>query len=725
MAGYQRVDGYRWFDGKSETKFANGWTADWRCGDLYPNDIWVVLDSVYDLTKYHVNTNYETDLRYSLFFYGADKVQIGDSVYFNSQFNGWRTFKLDRKAVRFVRLKTYQSFASNTGLRDVQFTGKMVGTAENIFPVAGAYLYRDAGVKAHGMNYLGDRFDKLDLQDDTIVTKITKSVRWYESGNDFDYYPDTYTGRLMDAPLYLGRYTNNGQYGYEALSQKLRRRGLSPMFAKTGGTIKQATDINSISNNTGWIGWASADKRYTEPTAQPESDTAWLPLAEQYYRFITLWGSNPDAVQSGRVTGVMPANPSWAAKGQNTIDIMETGNEESRFWVQSYYLTPKAYYEHEKAIYRRGKQADSKMPIYAAALPGYDTTFWRAVWWSHYWSGGDVNNFPTDGFNFNMYLNNIKSEQAGSGEPYAISPEKWRIREEMQMLMDFFNRMFPNKQVQWTEFGYATDDVSPYDVNPIGEKSDRKVQADWTLRLKALVQSVPFISRMYYYSFFEDGTGPFNSMAVARDSNDWRHVIPQPVGYALGQELRNEADYTWFSSVVRDGDSTGVWVTKKNSVSDPKKVLYKVWRGTDANQTGSITINVGDAQSATIYRLRYDSWFSDSLRASITGGNITLAVGEEMVWIAAYEANMPIPPDPPIPPVPSDTAYVEKVVKKVKLLPYRLTVVVRYDDGTEEVVRKNGIFPLTAVMNSRKEGRKAVLLKFFDGSMRVIIKKGD
>jgi hypothetical protein len=177
--------------------------------------------------------------------------------------------------------------------------------------------------------------------------------------------------------------------------------------------------------------------------------------------------------------------------------------------------------------------------------------------------------------------------------------------------------------------------------------------------------------------------------------------------------------------VVRDGDSTGVWVTKKNSVSDPKKVLYKVWRGTDANQTGSITINVGDAQSATIYRLRYDSWFSDSLRASITGGNITLAVGEEMVWIAAYGANMPIPPDPPIPPVPSDTAYVEKVVKKVKLLPYRLTVVVRYDDGTEEVVRKNGIFPLTAVMNSRKEGRKAVLLKFFDGSMRVIIKKGD
>jgi predicted esterase/lysophospholipase L1-like esterase len=722
MAGYNRVDGYRWFDGDPNTKFVKvDWTADWRAGDLYPNDIWVVLDSVYTLTSYDVYTNYESGLVYSMFFYDASKNQIGDSIAFNSLANGWRSFPVSRSGVRFARLKTYSTFASNTGLRDVRLNGTTTSAAASIFPTPGSNAYTDPGVKAHGMNYLGDRFDKLDLQNDTVVTKITKSVRWYESGNDFDFYPDHYTGRLIDGPLYLGRYTNGGANASEALSAKLRRRGLSPMFSKTGGTIKQATDTNTINNNFIWQGGATAQFKYTEPTANPEIDTAWNPLAEQYYRFITLWGNNPSAVQSGTVTGILPANPTWATKGQNTIDIFETGNEESRWWQQTYYHTPKAYYEQLKKIYTRGKQADSNIPIYAAALPGYDTTYWRAVWWWHYWSGGNVNVFPCDGLNFNMYLNNDKSDQGGSGDTYAISPEKWKVREDMLLLKNFFNRMFPGKQVQWTEFGYATDDFSPYDVNAIGSKTDRQVQSEWTLRLKAIVQSTPFISRMYYYAFFQDWTGPFNSMAAARDSSDYQHVIPEAVGYGLGQEMYIEQWYDWYSTVVTNGDSTGVWVTKKDHLTDSTKKIYKFWRGTDSNSSGNYVITVPGATSAKLYTLRYDRWLPDSTNLGVTSGQFTVPTSEAMSWV-----EVTAPPE-----VPSGNIYVSKIQKRIGYLPYRITAFITYEDNSRVEIKETttGNFPLSNIWKSSEviegQNRQVANLRFTNGTLRVIKKKGD
>jgi hypothetical protein len=393
--------------------------------------------------------------------------------------------------------------------------------------------------------------------------------------------------------------------------------------------MKWIRDTNQVNNNYKWQGMSgTADLRYTEPGADPEMDTSWAPLAEQYYRLISLYGSNQHAKRSGKVIG------GDSTRGQNSIEIFEWDNEASRWWVRSYYHTPKAYYEAIKKVWTRGKQADPKARIYASALPGIDTSFWRAVFFCHYLAGGDVNNFPADGFNFNMYLNNYKSEQGSNGEPHAISPERWKVMEEMAALRSFFNRMFPGKAVQWTEFGYATDDVSPYDVDPIGEKSDRQVQADFTLRLKALVQTQKIVERMYYYSFFQDATGPFNSMAIARDSSDYIHVIPFPVGYALGQELMIEKGFNFFSDIIKNGDSTGVWVTQKKHSQDASRMLFKVWLGSSNGSTiGQFNLKVPGATTATLYKLRYDSFVPDSLSLTVTKDQVVIPVSESMVWV--------------------------------------------------------------------------------------------
>jgi hypothetical protein len=322
-------------------------------------------------------------------------------------------------------------------------------------------------------------------------------------------------------------------------------------------------------------------------------------------------------------------------KGQNLMDIFEWDNEPSRWWSQDYYHSPKAYYEAIRAVYNRGKQADPNARIFAGALPGIDTTYWKALFFIHYLQSGTAP-FPTDGFNFNAYINNANKGQR-EGE-FAISPESWGTLDMITGLQSFFSKFFPGKQVQWTEFGFATDDGSPYDVNRIGEKTEREVQADWTLRLKAITQTVKFISRMYYYSFFEDNTGPFNSMALISDKFDsgskYKYSLVQPVAYALANELYAERDYNFYADIVYKGNSNQVWVTRKDHISQRNKKLYKVWIGTSTGKNyPDFSFTVRGARKAKLMQLNYKGFKPSSKNIDVINGKMVFPVSESMTWL--------------------------------------------------------------------------------------------
>jgi Secretion system C-terminal sorting domain len=227
----------------------------------------------------------------------------------------------------------------------------------------------------------------------------------------------------------------------------------------------------------------------------------------------------------------------------------------------------------------------------------------------------------------------------GQSGRYGISPEQFDLSATLTSLKAFFDKHFPNKTVQWTEFGYATDDVSDYDVDPIGTKTDKMVQAEWTLRVKAVTQTVRFLPRLYYYAYFEDFTAPFNSMAMIRDTFNTQGVYlyskVQPVAYALAQEIYAEKNYPFFSSVVTSGDSTGVWVTRKDNPADATKRLYKLWRGSANGDTTRFVFNVTNMVNAKIYTLRYDSFVPDSVSRTVTGDTLQLNVTEGMIWVEA------------------------------------------------------------------------------------------
>ena len=251
MNGYKQVDGYRLFDRKNDTRFGQYWSADWRSGDGYPLDVWVVLDSIYNVTRTSYYLNHTNGTTYSLFFYDKNRKQVGDSLSIKVYGGGWEHITVSKQNVRFLRVKAYSTFAANDGLWDIALSGRAIAPAPSIFPTATATPATDWAEVAHGMNFIGDRFDKLDTQGDTIVTKVAKSVRWYETGSEFDFFPLTYRSRLIDGPLYVGRH---GYNGFGNLAGKLRSRGLKPMFLKTGGTMKWIADTNQVNNNFKWQG---------------------------------------------------------------------------------------------------------------------------------------------------------------------------------------------------------------------------------------------------------------------------------------------------------------------------------------------------------------------------------------------------------------------------------------------------------------------------------------
>jgi hypothetical protein len=580
-----------------------------------PFESWLVLDSIYNLTefKYYVGPSVPTE-GFTIRFFDVNRKEVGSYITTSTiyRYYRWNTVPIPRNGVRFIQFQVFDMQVNWDGINEFQFYGQAIAKAPTIMPAKYNYKPVDLGVYAHGVNTLGDRINKVITPGDTALKKVAKAVRWYWHNSEFDYYPETYWGRLEDSRTFLGRFGYNHSGN---LLNTFKRWDIKPMMAAMGGSIKWIADTNIAKKNDTWLGYAMEERKYTEKTANPENDTAWKPLAKRYASLISLYGKSKGFTNSfgGDTTS-----------GQGQMEIFEWDNEPNGWWKQYYFHSPRAYYKAIKNIYNEGKKADPTSKIYAAALPGIDTSYWRAVYFVHYLENG-IAPFPADGFNFNMYLNDGDLQRQGT---VGLSPEKFNIHGVLTAMQEFFNRFY-GKPVQWTEYGYAVEESSPYDV------PDRITQVNYTLRLKAITQTVPLISRMYYYAFFEDNSwAAFHTMGLFRDSNDWKTVIPYPIAYALAQELYIERHAPWFSELVKNGGDTGVWVTKKGN-------LYKIWK---ASGSASYTL----PGPAKIYRVNASQWMPDST----TGQTITAS--EAITWALV---------DPTQPPPPVTTKTIKAIIK--------------------------------------------------------------
>jgi hypothetical protein len=612
LNGVRGKDISRLFDGNLNTSFnAN------QVGEplAFPYESYIILDSLSNITQFSYYTgNAGGTQGFMVRFLDHNRNQIGNFITTPTagKYQSWTRLTVNYPGTMFIVFQTTDLMVQWDGINEVSFSGVKIGKSPTIYPQKYNYIPIDLGVYAHGVNQLGGHINKTYLGD-TVLRRVAKSVRFYWVGQDFDIYPQTYTGSLEASPLNLGRYGYNHSGN---LLNTFKRWDIRPMMTKSGGSIKWLSETEANQNGIYLGGTQAQVKKYIEPGSNPETAEAWKGLASQYSKLITLYGKSKG--NSGAINGD-------TTSGQSTMDVFEWDNEPNRWWQTEYYHSPRAYYQALKAVYDKGKAVSPFSKIYAGALPGIDTVYWKAVYFAHYIENG-LAPFPADGFNFNMYLNDGTQQREGT---VGLSPESYGIRSTILSLQDFFNRHF-GKPVQWTEFGYATDIVSPY------EAPNRTEQANWTLRLKAIVQSVPFINRMYYYAAFEDGTGPFNSMGLFKDSNDWKTVTPRPVAFALAQEMYIERNSPWFSELIKNGGDTGLWITKKGN-------LYKLWHPKG-------TVNYSLPTGSKVYKIKDQSWYPDSTNTN------NVVIDGSMTWVIHSTV-------PPIDTIPCPNRTIKAIIK--------------------------------------------------------------
>jgi hypothetical protein len=569
--------------------------------------------------------------------YDSNKNMVYSQLLSTEQYNEWREVPNTNlyPNVRFIEVYGTTMANVNAGIPELRIYGDVQSVAETIYPTPVVANPPDEGKYAHGVNTLDYYIDFVDQGGTNIISKMSKNVRAYYEGTRFDFYPNAYTGSLVSAPLWLGRFgTDHLIYWFN----RAKTLDMKWQFSKTGGSIKWLTEAEA-SNNTTFLGGANSF-RYTEIGADPTLENSWLAAAEQYYRVVALYGTN-NAITfpNGTITG------GSAVTGQNKLDYFELGNEEDRTWVPTYYLTPKAWYARLRTMYNRAKQADPNAKVLAPATTGLKKEYWRAVYFYHYWLYGKDVPFPADGICMNMYVNNGFLGQQQSGQD-GITVEEYGMLGYLEDLKATFSYIFPGLPLIWTEFGYATDPESPYNAPAIAPKTDRQVAADWTLRLKAVAQATRFVQRMYYYAYFEDFTGPFNSMAMQKanfsSGGAYTYSTVYPVGYAIANEIYIEDGYNFYSDILVNGSNTSHWVTRKTHATDNAKLLYKVWMGTaNGSTTNNVVINAGGTiATATLYTVNYASYLPTFQSLTPNGATVTIpTVNEGMSWVEITLSN--------------------------------------------------------------------------------------
>jgi hypothetical protein len=624
-------------DGSSENDF------------VLPYNSIVVLPNLLNNMKVEVWESFGSGGTIYFRLYNASKTLLGTYSITKSAFNSWIVNNPAQTSggvvmdaltnVAFLEIHFENATDLNIGDYELRIYGDVAGDGVDIYNGTAVTPLPDPGKYGFGIGNIDDRVQEyLNGSPSTyLVPLMAASVRIGFEGMRWNMYPDSYDDPLVDSPFDLGRYGND--HLNTRIFDFTKPRDMQVQIYHGGGSIKNLSGAEAATSNGEYHAEVN-DYKYLESGADAELVVSWAAKAKTTSALGVLYGDNASA----SLTGITVTNGD-ATVGQGGLHDVETGNELTRDWAGlNPYHNPKAYLALQKACWDDAKARSSTTRVVMPANTYINTSQWMAVFFEHYWTYGKVT-FPADAACMNLYLDSFLDGQSQSSDGTGLNPEAWGLYARLVTLKaNVMDLMFPNIPVIMTETGYATSSGSGYEVAAIGGKTARRVAADLTLRVYAIAQCAGrIVERIYYYAFFEDGSGNFDSMgatAYAPFTPGYNGNTVYPVGYCLANQLFVEQNYEWFSTRLVDGGTTGAWITSKNHATDPLKKLFKVWRGTMDGSTGSIDVPVGaNAISATLYTLDYTDFEPTTSSPSIVGTDVSVTATEGMQWLeVTYEA---------------------------------------------------------------------------------------
>ncbi len=367
---------------------------------------------------------------------------------------------------------------------------------------------------------------------------------------------------------------------------------------KTVSSLKSTDDYNAMTQSNAFKDIPSgSDSTAYEPWTKNHG-RLWKVIAH-------LWANNYRSVlpASYRVYGSSHPN---LTPGQDKIKAFEIGNEDDKNWMGTTgYHSPTVLLQKLKVAWDSIKSVDPSAKVYLGALLSADTVQWKALYFLNYWLYPGQP-FPADGLCFNQYISNRYGGQSHNTDADAVSPEQFQVTEQVAAYSRFRDRYFPGKGLRWTEIGYAVGN-SDYNVRSVPGIPDTVVAANFMVRTLERAAAVPNgLEVVYNYFHTSDGSGVFGSMYMVKELFDPTTYVYQgshrmPIWWWYATRMNVLHDYRGWSTMMKNGDSTGVTITRYDHTTNPRLKVYYVCRGTyDGSTSANYKVNVGKAAKATL-----------------------------------------------------------------------------------------------------------------------------
>ena len=367
-----------------------------------------------------------------------------------------------------------------------------------------------------------------------------------------------------------------------------------------------------------------------------------------------LWGNNINAPLNRYVIGSQFGADRTA--GQKKIKILENENE----WDADFVGTPTfgRRHHHPEDIWARSRSiwdtvhlVDPDMLVYLGATYSADTMKWKGYKIVSFFRTGSKINDEIQGLCFNMYQSTYYDGQPQNVTAQAVSPEQFQVKRRMDLFAKFRDRVFPGKDMKWTEIGFSTT-TSPYQVFAVTGFPDSAVAAYMQIRTLEQAARVPnSVSTVYHYKHTSDGSGNFGGMSMVT----FKFAFPvseyyrRPVWYAYATRVNTLWNYKAWSSTILDGDSTGVTLVRRDHNTDRLKKAYTIWRGTyNGSTTSNQVVTVGNAESATLITWANGDEDGVSTPLTVTNGTVTIPTVTEMPAYILVSLKNDLPTNPVI-----------------------------------------------------------------------------
>ncbi|MBO9565938.1 MAG: hypothetical protein J7621_24390 [Niastella sp.] len=563
------------------------------------------------------------DSKWKVTAYDSNRVQKGEYS-FGGGHKTWSLLQEGLNAmaspIRFLRFETNDP---SSDVREIRIYGNAVARCSPIAPRVAPVQLADPGITFQGGSAIAGK--------DVNYMKLSNGLPLYgsfRSPSNVFYWAHDLKSSVDKQEFEIDKW---GDFDKNTLSFH-KKNGTPVMLyinganVKTVNSLKATDDYNTFTQSNGF--------KDIPPGSDSTAYDSWTKSHARMWKMVAhLWASNPNSKLPGyRVYG--NTHPDLTP-GQDKIKVFEIGNEDDKTWMGlPAYHSPLVQFQKLKAAWDSIKSVDPKAKVYLGACLSPDTVRWKAMYFLNYWMYPGQP-FPADGFCYNQYINNLYGGQSHHTNADAVSPEQFKVTEKIKAYKSFRDHYFPGKGLRWTEIGYAVGN-SDYNVRSVPGFDDTVVSANFMVRTLERAAAVPNgLEAVYNYFHTSDGSGVFASMFMVVEQFEAKtyaytgsHRMPIWWWYATRMNVLH--DYKGWSTMVKDGDSTGVTVTKYDHKSNPKLKVYYVVRGTyNGTTSANYKVNVGKATKATLVTMTIGKEEGTRTELPVKNGEVVVPVVNE------------------------------------------------------------------------------------------------